>query len=293
MHADAGTGTRWLLRIGTAITLAFLYAPLVVLAIYAFSKRGSRPGRRAASRRSGSARRSTTRASATRCGRACRPARGDADRAAARDARRLRRRALRLLRPQHDLVPRRAADRAAGNRHRHGAERDLHAGTRGRPRAVDDRRRRTRRSASSSSSTTPSRDCAGRRRRSRRRPATWARRACAAFRDITFPQMRSALIAGALLAFALSFDEIIVTTFTSGDQETLPIWIFSNLSRPREPAGRQRGRRDRRRALAHPGVHRPAAVGRSGDRGRDRARRADGSGRVAGAPFLTNTSRFP
>ena len=53
------------------------------------------------------------------------------------------------------------------------------------------------------------------------------------FRDITFPQMRSALIAGALLAFALSFDEIIVTTFTSGDQETLPIWIYSNLSRPR------------------------------------------------------------
>ena len=53
------------------------------------------------------------------------------------------------------------------------------------------------------------------------------------FRDITFPQMRSALIAGALLAFALSFDEIIVTTFTAGDQETLPIWIFSNLSRPR------------------------------------------------------------
>ena len=45
--------------------------------------------------------------------------------------------------------------------------------------------------------------------------------------------MRSALIAGALLAFALSFDEIIVTTFTSGDQETLPIWIYSNLSRPR------------------------------------------------------------
>jgi len=53
------------------------------------------------------------------------------------------------------------------------------------------------------------------------------------FRDITFPQMRSALIAGALLAFALSFDEVIVTTFTAGDQETLPIWILNNLSRPR------------------------------------------------------------
>ena len=45
--------------------------------------------------------------------------------------------------------------------------------------------------------------------------------------------MRSALVAGALLAFALSFDEIIVTTFTAGQQQTLPIWIFDNLSRPR------------------------------------------------------------
>jgi len=50
---------------------------------------------------------------------------------------------------------------------------------------------------------------------------------------VTFPQLRSALIAGALLAFALSFDEVIVTTFTAGDQETLPIWILNNLSRPR------------------------------------------------------------
>jgi putative spermidine/putrescine transport system permease protein len=50
---------------------------------------------------------------------------------------------------------------------------------------------------------------------------------------VTFPQLRSALIAGALLAFALSFDEVIVTTFTAGDRETLPIWILNNLSRPR------------------------------------------------------------
>ena len=54
------------------------------------------------------------------------------------------------------------------------------------------------------------------------------------FRDITFPQMRSALIAGALLAFALSFDEVIVTTFTAGSTETLPIWILTNLSRPNQ-----------------------------------------------------------
>lgn len=50
---------------------------------------------------------------------------------------------------------------------------------------------------------------------------------------VTFPQLRSALIAGALLAFALSFDEVIVTTFTAGDSQTLPIWILNNLSRPR------------------------------------------------------------
>jgi putative spermidine/putrescine transport system permease protein len=53
------------------------------------------------------------------------------------------------------------------------------------------------------------------------------------FRHVTFPNLRSALVAGALLAFALSFDEIIVTTFTVGTgDETLPIWIFTNFARP-------------------------------------------------------------
>jgi putative spermidine/putrescine transport system permease protein len=55
------------------------------------------------------------------------------------------------------------------------------------------------------------------------------------FRYVTFPGMKSALIASALLAFALSFDEIIVTNFTIGaGEQTLPIWIFSNLFRPHE-----------------------------------------------------------
>ena len=55
------------------------------------------------------------------------------------------------------------------------------------------------------------------------------------FRLVTFPMMRSALLAGGLLAFALSFDEIIVTTFTSGaGVRTLPIWIFENLFRPNQ-----------------------------------------------------------
>jgi putative spermidine/putrescine transport system permease protein len=51
-------------------------------------------------------------------------------------------------------------------------------------------------------------------------------------RHITLPSIRTALVAGGLLAFALSFDEIIVTTFTLGaGEQTLPIWIFTNLFR--------------------------------------------------------------
>jgi putative spermidine/putrescine transport system permease protein len=56
-----------------------------------------------------------------------------------------------------------------------------------------------------------------------------------AFADVTFPLVRSALFAGGLLAFALSFDEIVVTTFTAGPGiETLPIWIFDNMTRPQQ-----------------------------------------------------------
>jgi len=55
------------------------------------------------------------------------------------------------------------------------------------------------------------------------------------FRLVTFPLMRSALVAGAILAFGLSFDEIIVTTFTAGPGiTTLPIWIYQNLFRPNQ-----------------------------------------------------------
>ena len=54
------------------------------------------------------------------------------------------------------------------------------------------------------------------------------------FRNVTLPAIRTALLAGGLLAFALSFDEIIVTNFTAGDQQTLPLWIFTNLSRPNQ-----------------------------------------------------------
>jgi putative spermidine/putrescine transport system permease protein len=55
------------------------------------------------------------------------------------------------------------------------------------------------------------------------------------FRHVTLPNMRSALGAGGLLAFGLSFDEIIVTTFTIGaGEQTLPYWIFSNLFRAQQ-----------------------------------------------------------
>ena len=54
------------------------------------------------------------------------------------------------------------------------------------------------------------------------------------FRHIVLPHLATALLAGAVLAFALSFDEIIVTTFTAGQQETLPIWMFNQLTKPRQ-----------------------------------------------------------
>jgi putative spermidine/putrescine transport system permease protein len=54
------------------------------------------------------------------------------------------------------------------------------------------------------------------------------------FRHVVLPNLATALLAGGMLAFALSFDEIIVTTFTAGQQETLPIWMFGELSRPRQ-----------------------------------------------------------
>ncbi|HST25617.1 MAG TPA: ABC transporter permease [Gaiellaceae bacterium] len=51
------------------------------------------------------------------------------------------------------------------------------------------------------------------------------------FRYVTWPTLSTALVAGALLAFALSFDEVIVTTFTAGAQTTIPIYIYNNINR--------------------------------------------------------------
>lgn len=54
------------------------------------------------------------------------------------------------------------------------------------------------------------------------------------FRYVILPNIATALLAGGMLAFALSFDEVIVTTFTAGQQATLPIWMLEELIRPRE-----------------------------------------------------------
>lgn len=54
------------------------------------------------------------------------------------------------------------------------------------------------------------------------------------FRYVILPNIATALLAGGMLAFALSFDEIIVTTFTAGSERTLPIWLLNQLSKPRD-----------------------------------------------------------
>ena len=55
------------------------------------------------------------------------------------------------------------------------------------------------------------------------------------FRRITLPGVRTALLSGGLLAFALSFDEVIVTLFAAGaGTKTIPVWIFNAMQRPNE-----------------------------------------------------------
>ena len=186
-------------------------------------------------------------------------ARRDRDRARARHAGRVRRRALSVLRPRERLVPRHPADRAAGHRHRHGAERDVHAGARRatlgavhdrhRPRHVLHRRRLQQRRRPAAAD--------GARRSRRPRPTS------APTRWQTFRSSRSRSCArrcspAALLAFALSFDEVIVTTFTAGGGETLPIWISPQPVAAEPAAGRQRGGRGRDPALGRAGLPRPA-----------------------------------
>ena len=182
-------GTRWLLRIGSAITLAFLYAPLVVIFIYAFNK----------TTRAGVAaggplvplvlgRRGTTRACATRCGRASR------SRSARPRSRWSSARSPSYTVARYDFFGKTSISflvilpiALPGHRHRHGAERDVHAGARREPVAVDGdhrprdvlhrRRLQQRRRAAAAHA----RLARGRGRRPRR--AALARRSC----DITLP----------------------------------------------------------------------------------------------------------
>ena len=79
------------------------------------------------------------------------------------------------------------------------------------------------------------------------------------FRYVTFPAIRTSLLAGALLAFALSFDEVIVTIFTAGGVKTLPIWIFQSFRLANQVPRRQRGWRG-----GHPAVRHPRLISRPG-----------------------------
>ena len=92
----------------------------------------------------------------------------------------------------------------------------------------------TRPSASSSSTTTSSRVSAGLAVNIEEASKDLGADTWQTFRYVTLPVVRTALLAGGLLAFALSFDEVIVTTFTAGTQETLPIWILANLRLPNQ-----------------------------------------------------------
>ena len=77
--------------------------------------------------------------------------------------------------------------------------------------------------------------------RLRRLPANWVEASmdlgadgAQTLRYVLLPQIATAFLAGGMLAFALSFDEIIVTIFTAGNERTLPIWFFNELFRPRD-----------------------------------------------------------
>jgi len=115
------------------------------------------------------------------------------------------------------------------------------------------------------------------------------------FRYVTFPTISTALISGGLLAFALSFDEVIVTTFTAGAQNTLPIWIFGQ-----DPA-RSAAAAGERRRVPDPRRHdRPGCAGTAPhERGADHSDRVSSSASSAAvgsyfpaAPFARTWSGF-
>ena len=229
--------TRWLLRIGTALTLAFIYLPLVVIGIYAFNERRNQrwpiedwttswfgkafdnPGVRDASPPR------SRRRSAPRRSRWC-SARSPRSRWRATSSSGARRSRSSLILPL--ALPGIVTGMALNATFREvlspfGVELGLFTVIVGHAtfcivvvyNNVVARLRRTSRSLEEAS-------------------RTWARAPGRRSGTSRSPRCRSALVAGALLAFALSFDEVIVTTFTAGAQQTLPIWILTNLSRPNQ-----------------------------------------------------------
>ena len=270
--------SRMLVGLATLGVLVFLYLPIVIIALYAFNAdRGRRPGRSRTARPTGSASPSTTRRPRGACGLsiAGRRWRRRPSRCVLGLAGRARRPPVPVLRPRGDLVPARAADRAArasspawrstprSTRRRHPVRRHH---DRRRPRDVLRRRRLQQRHRPAAALVA---------RRSRRR--RWTSAPTPGRRSATSRSRssRTALLAGGLLAFALSFDEVIVTTFTAGTEQTLPIWILSQPAAAQPAADRQRGRGGPDHPVGDPGLPGAAAQQR-----RRRARPARLTGRV-------------
>ena len=207
---------RWLL--GAALRASgssFIYVPLLIVVLNSFNASRRSPGRRPGSRWSGGRRRSTTRASARRLSTSIVVALVATThrRWSSAPWSRWRCRALPVLRPRHDLAAGRAADRTARHRHRSGAEQRLHASSSAGSTVLSRWSSATRRSASSSSSTTWSPGC-GARRRTTRGGVDGPRRHAGlqTFRLVDLPaDAQRRWSPAALLAFGLSFDEIIVT----------------------------------------------------------------------------------
>ena len=233
-----GRGTRWLLRIATALVLGFIYFPLVIVTLYAFNANITQSWPiqdwttkwfsvalhdedvRAAFLLSVKAALLAT-AVALVLGTLLAFAMSRFDF--------FGRNALSFLVVLPIALP--------GNHHRDRLERDDHdstAAARHQLRARDDRHRPRDVLHRRSPTTTWSHVSGGRPRTVEEASTDLGADTWTTFRRVILPAMGTALLAGGLLAFGLSFDEVIVTVFTSGSDQTLPIWIFTNLARPQQ-----------------------------------------------------------